>query len=98
MDGINRYTGEVTMNMLKRKLINLYYRIINFKGRIFNKKPIIKSADEAIDVIINNRVSVCRYGDGEFAIMNGGCNGFQSKNALLADRLKEIINQQDEKE
>lgn len=85
------------MNRLKKRLIIFYYNLINIKGRLINKQPIVKSSDEAVDMIINKKVSVCRYGDGEFDVMNGGENGFQSKNELLANRLREIINQEDEK-
>lgn len=44
-----------------------------------------------IDAIIQQKLSISRYGDGEFDIMGGGGNGFQNSNPELALRLKEIL-------
>jgi glycosyltransferase family protein len=53
--------------------------------------PIIKTADETIDKILQDKCSLSRFGDGEFGVMNGGHIHFQNRSAKLAQRLKEVI-------
>lgn len=69
---------------------NLYYY---FNNNILNIlfKPKIKSIDETMDYIINNKSSLARYGDGELALINNLSIGFQDKNIELSTRLKEIL-------
>lgn len=52
----------------------------------------IKSIDESIDYLTNNKVSLARFGDGEFKIMHSKKIGFQENNKELANRLKEVLN------
>ena len=59
------------------------------QGRI--KMPVIKSIDETIDRIIENRLSISRYGDGEFDQIDGRREGYQEPDPLLSERLKEIL-------
>ena len=47
-------------------------------------------AENTLEYIINNNVSISRYGDGEFGIMRGQSIGFQDNDNLLSKRLKEI--------
>lgn len=54
-------------------------------------KPQVVSIDDTIDYILKNRCSVSRFGDGEFSVMIGYGNGFQTQNAMLSNRLCEII-------
>lgn len=54
-------------------------------------KPQVVSIDDTIDYILKNRCSVSRYGDGEFSVMIGYGNGFQTQDAMLSNRLREII-------
>lgn len=51
----------------------------------------ILRAEDTIKTIINENLSVSRYGDGEFDVMTGGANGFQQKNDNLGSRLREIL-------
>ena len=51
----------------------------------------ILSSIDSIKYIKTRRCSISRYGDGEFAIIWGGHNGFQSKNKELGIRLKDIL-------
>lgn len=51
----------------------------------------ILSTEDTISEIIKNRLSISRYGDGEFRIINNDCNGFQEKNQKLGLRLLEIL-------
>lgn len=51
----------------------------------------IMTGEETLDYIIKNRCNVSRYGDGEFAVIAGGFNGFQKQNERLASRLREVL-------
>lgn len=54
--------------------------------------PIVESIDETINEIILKKKSICRYGDGEFKIaLNYADTGYQKKDELLSNRLKEIL-------
>lgn len=68
---------------------------INRKSRLFMKQPIVISMDETIAVIKQRRASIARYGDGEFDIIFGRTEGFQNKNQVLSERLREILKKND---
>lgn len=63
--------------MQSHKILSLNANILNY--------------DDSIDYVINNKCSLCRFGDGEFNLINGGDTVFQRYNPLLAKRLKEIL-------
>ncbi|MCD8394979.1 MAG: GT-D fold domain-containing protein [Bacteroidales bacterium] len=72
-------------------LFQLYHRIIYaFPSPI--KKLYILTADETVKKIASEKLSVSRYGDGEFNIILGRNCGFQNKDSKLADRMKEVLN------
>ncbi len=77
--------------MIFKKITTLSLSIYNTIGKYIWRKPKIKSIDETIDYILNNQCSVSRFGDGEFAIIQGNYNGFQEKNGELGNRLAEIL-------
>lgn len=80
--------------MLMSRMILFYYKcllFLDFKLTYLLYTLRIKNSLETINYIVTNKCSVSRFGDGEFAVMAGGCNGFQSKNDLLAQRLIEVI-------
>ena len=52
--------------------------------------PNIMSIDETLDRVIDKKLSICRYGDGEFSLMDGGRIHFQQHNGSMASRLREI--------
>lgn len=72
---------------IKRKFKILYNSI----GKYWWKKPTIKSIDETINYIRERHCSVSRFGDGEFEMMLGYGNGFQSSNDELSHRLRQVI-------
>ena len=79
----NQYVMNCTVN-------NLKYEIINNREAL--KYPIIESGDKAIELIINEGKSICRFGDGEFAVIAGvNRQKFQRADVKLAARLKEIL-------
>ncbi len=52
----------------------------------------IMSSDETLKYIRENQCSVCRYGDGELALVKGSKGPkFQRRDSLLASRLKKIL-------
>lgn len=69
---------------------NFYYLIDDIVINLF-KKPNIASIDETIEFIIDNKCSVSRFGDGELKLMTGKSILFQNENGHLANRLKEVI-------
>lgn len=87
-----------------RYLENIKYEI--YDGIKNNKMqleiPQIMSVEETLNEIIKNKKSVCRYGDGEFALLTGV--NFNPKtyfnmqpNQLLIKRLQEILVSNDER-
>lgn len=70
--------------------IEFYIKTRNLrKGR---KKFKVLNSKKTINKIINNKISVSRFGDGEFRLLTrSGIIGFQDENHELSDRLIEII-------
>ncbi|MCQ6532733.1 SP_1767 family glycosyltransferase [Bacillus mycoides] len=86
---------------MKKSLLKLYYLYIGTKNKVtiqYNRMitvkrqpPTVKTLDETLDYIIGNNCSVSRFGDGEFALINGESLIFQPYSKELKDRLDEII-------
>lgn len=77
---------EEELQIYKWKLNNLPYELGVEKG------PTIKSAEELLNYILENKVSLCRFGDGEFEIMRETERlWYQKVDKNLSKRLKEII-------
>lgn len=85
---------KLIMLKIKRKLKykgeEVYYSTTDYILKNFLKLN-IKTIDESIEYLINNRVSVARFGDGEFKIINSDKIGFQEVNSELSRRLKEVL-------
>ncbi|MFD0829831.1 SP_1767 family glycosyltransferase [Neobacillus sp. M.A.Huq-85] len=92
---------------MKSLLLKLYYKVLkiyepvlgfyNFLINELSKPPIVHSTDETLDFIVSERISVSRFGDGEFGLMNGQNLLFQPYNPELSFRLRQIIKSKDEK-
>ena len=99
---INFISATKRMNhIFERKYLgmlnNLEYEIAD---KIQKRKycfPTIKSAKEGLLKIINERISLCRFGDGELEIACGRekCP-YQNCNSQLSNRLQEILINQNE--
>lgn len=79
---------------------NSIYEILDPRRRdIKGFYPKIKTPEETLDVLLKNKHSLCRFGDGEFACINGKLRAqFTTEYyPLLAKRLKEVLNSNDEK-
>lgn len=80
----------MSIRNLLQDLLSILYKLNYHRWK--NKwKFSILSTEDTISEIINNRLSISRYGDGEFRIINNDCNGFQEKNQELGQRLLEIL-------
>lgn len=62
----------------------------NFLTKWFYKRPNIMSDEDTIKYILENKVSISRFGDGEIEIMAGLNLKFQKNDKQLADKLKNI--------
>ena len=81
---------------MKKILIKVYlyfiYPLAILVHRKNNSKFSILSDEETIKKIINEKMSIARFGDGEFnGILGRKPAGFQEKDLDLTQRLKEII-------
>lgn len=85
------------MEIIKRILQRLKWEIGGFINYIYfsrYKKKVsfdVLSDEETIKLIIEKRMSMARFGDGEYRVMNNLGNGFQNPNEALRDRLKEVL-------
>lgn len=66
-------------------------------GKLIYPKPTIKNIEETILKVIEGKCSVARYGDGEFNIMFGNSIDFQQYDERLAQKMKDILQLNDEK-
>ncbi|WML25159.1 SP_1767 family glycosyltransferase [Neobacillus sp. OS1-33] len=89
---------------MKKLLLKMYYIFLDLKNNfkvlrdklnsVISKPPIVKTTDETLSKIINEKCSVSRYGNGEFNIMFKGEQFFQEYDYDLSLRLIEIISSQ----
>lgn len=85
---------------MKKIIISIMYKLKYFYNNVILAnliKPQIASIDKSLDYVINNRVSVSRFGDGELALINMASINFQEKDKKLSDRLKEILQSSNDK-
>lgn len=96
---------EHLANVLKQISQNQYamnQAIHNIKYEIFADTempiyPIIESGEKAIDLILQEKRSICRFGDGEFAVIKGeNRQKFQRADKRLAKRLVEVLHSEKE--
>jgi len=83
-----------------KQLEELQYKLENMPYEIYDKIinnsfsvqiPKIKSIEETLDKIINDKCSISRFGDGEFACMNYSRISYHDPSEDLAERLKEVL-------
>ena len=76
---------------IKENIVYFIYKIKDFMQVKKIKNPIVKDVNDAIDIIVKNKASISRYGDGEFNLLQGKSINFQEFDENLALRLKEIL-------
>lgn len=87
---LNIIINKVKYEMYKRcpRILKIYnYKICDKLYGI----PQVNSIDKTLDKLLSGRVSMSRFGDGEFDVMRGYQNGFQSRNKTLSKRLKAVV-------
>lgn len=72
------------INILKEKYVRLMGRLLRFKINVLN-------ASQSIDYIKKNKVSVIRFGDGEFDLIRGNDIPYQKFDKRLGSDMKNII-------
>lgn len=75
-----------SFTIMKNKIISLVF-----------KPPTVRTTDETLTKLVEEKASISRFGDGEFAIMNGDDLLFQPYTPMLGKRLKEIIKSNQDK-
>jgi len=89
------YSGKMhkRIEQMQYELDNLPYEIYDKtkRGSADIQIPQIKSIEDTLDKIINDKCSISRFGDGEFACMNHSRISFHDPSEDLAERLKEVI-------
>jgi len=83
-----------------KQLEEIQYKLDNMPYELYDKYrqncleiqiPQIKSIQDTLDKITNDKCSISRFGDGEFACMNKNRIAYHDPSEGLAKRLKEII-------
>ena len=85
---------NLELHYISRENINAY--LDNIKYEIDDdlqdlKKPLIFDPITSIEKILSDKISISRFGDGEFELLNNRPILFQDNSPLLAQRLKEIL-------
>ncbi|PFH85601.1 SP_1767 family glycosyltransferase [Bacillus sp. AFS088145] len=76
---------------IKIKSIEQITTLFNRMVFLFTSQPSVKTTDESLNLIVQKKCSISRYGDGEFNLMNGQSLRFQPYSKELSLRLREII-------
>ena len=76
---------------IREKVHFIIMATYNNIGKCTWKKPIVKTIDETLDYIIDNKCSVSRFGDGEFTVIQGNGNGLQYADEKLGEKLAHIL-------
>lgn len=92
---------------MKSTLLKIYYEmlkvfesIIKIQNKILSltvKPPIVMTTDDTLLELAKGKVSISRFGDGEFALMNGEDLLFQPYDSMLKKRLQEILKSNQDK-
>jgi glycosyltransferase family protein len=100
---MNYFTGKKYLVNLWNTTFDLFlffqktsYTLVDLVISKYNSPPIIKSIDETIDKILNEKCSVSRYGDGELKLLCGLDISFQKHTVILQDKLRNVLQSQNE--
>lgn len=87
------YSQSKIYNYIRNRI---FFRFIGIPFAYwYTQRYKILDSMSSIRYIIDNKCSVSRYGDGEFYVMMGLGNGFQTPNPRLAARLIEVFHSMD---
>lgn len=104
---MNRHcAGNVLQKMgIKKYALRIFDAYVEIKSTfkyLFSKKedtefirehgtPLIYTIDETLDHILDKKISICRFGDGELNLIDGQSIGFQQASKQLSLRLRDIL-------
>jgi glycosyltransferase family protein len=97
---LERFKKRLFYSAKDRRLEELQFKLDNLPYEIYDKTvrgglclpmPTIKTVDETLNRILQDKCSLSRFGDGEFGVMNGSRINYQNRSPELAARLKEVI-------
>lgn len=74
-----------------KNILKVLYCAVVYPFAKRKMKYSIMDSNETIDYIISNQMSISRYGDGEYYIINGKVSNFQKNDDLLKVRLVEVL-------
>lgn len=80
------------MNRIYRKIKQGKRTLLSWYAKHFMKAPNVLSIDTTLALVINERYSLCRNGDGELDLMLGESIDFQRKDSRLARLMREALN------
>ena len=86
------------MGRIRNKLIYEKEKMVTRYNRSsckWMRQPTVVGMSETIAAIKERRASIARYGDGEFDIIFGRTQGFQRRDFVLSNRLKEVLEKND---
>lgn len=83
---------------MKQILIKIYGLLVDIQNTIINdivlrrvKKPNVASFEETVNMIINEKASMSRFGDGEFSLIQGRNLKFQQYDPAIGEELRNIL-------
>lgn len=105
----NKLTGRYEVNLFGIKMKfnthkknrqyfdNLLYELADPRTLEYVKLPKVMSIDDSLYALSSNKKSLARFGDGEFKLINGENISFQKYDPKLAQRLADILRNQNDK-
>lgn len=90
---------DLSLYLINKDNVHHYLDNIKFEIQedlLNTKKPIIADPIRTIEKIINEKVSISRFGDGEFELLLNKSIPFQESSLELSKRLEEIITTRNE--
>ena len=87
-----RYLSKYSLKEMNKQLdsMDMFVNKAVIKSK-FIELPQIKNNFETLENLINTQNSFIRFGDGEYAIMDGNDIPFQKHHPQLAETLREVI-------
>ncbi len=80
-----------------QKFVNALFSLHDFFYRRLKKPPKVLTNFETIDLIVKNRCSVSRFGDGEIKLAAGKDISFQTAQPLLRQKLQSVLSSDDDR-
>lgn len=77
----------------KESVVTGYWSFRYYVLRLYYKRkmPIVLNSEYTLRQIIDNKVSISRYGDGELHVMQGGSIGFCKGDEALSRKLQQVL-------